>query len=104
MPWPSSGMTVIGSGALCCACNLASRGGRPQRRVLIVPPAVVFSDTEIAKKKSVLKHVLALFGKYCPITDYFGLKDLSHDFAPNCEISYFFYLYLMLYTFIVNLM
>lgn len=31
-------MTVIGSGALCCACNLALRGGRPQRRVLIVLP------------------------------------------------------------------
>jgi len=29
MPWPSSGMTVIGSGVLCCARNLALRGARP---------------------------------------------------------------------------
>ena len=28
-----------------------------------------------------------LFGKNCPIIDYLGLKDSSHDFSANCVIS-----------------
>ena len=31
-----------------------------------------------------------LFGKNCPIMDYLGLKDSSHDFSANCVISFFF--------------
>ena len=30
-----------------------------------------------------------LFGKNCPIMNYLGLKDLSHDFSANCIISFF---------------
>ena len=31
-----------------------------------------------------------LFGKYCPIVDQLGLKNLSRDFQLNYVISYFF--------------
>jgi len=31
-----------------------------------------------------------VFGKNCPIMDYLGLKDSSHDFSTNCVISFFF--------------
>ena len=31
-----------------------------------------------------------LFGKNCPIMDYLGLKDSSHDFSANCVIGFFF--------------
>ena len=39
-----------------------------------------------------------LFGKNCPIIDYLGLKDSSHDFSANCVISFFFRLHLVLYV------
>ena len=39
-----------------------------------------------------------LFGKNCPIMDYLGLKDSSHDFSVNCVISFFFRLYLVLHV------
>ena len=38
-----------------------------------------------------------VFGKNCPIMDYLGLKDSSHDFSANCVIS-FFRLHLILYA------
>ena len=31
-----------------------------------------------------------LFDKNCPILDYLGLKDSSHDFSAICVISFFF--------------
>ena len=39
-----------------------------------------------------------LFGKNCPIMDYLGLKDSSHDFSANCVISFFFRLHLVLHA------
>jgi hypothetical protein len=41
-----------------------------------------------------------LFGKYYPILDQLGLKDSSRDFQLNCVISYFFYLHLLLHTWV----
>ena len=38
-----------------------------------------------------------VFGKNCPIMDYLGLKDSSHDFSANCVIS-FFRLHLILHA------
>jgi len=40
-----------------------------------------------------------IFGKNCSIMDYLDLKDSSRQLRINCVISYFFYLYLMLYTY-----
>jgi len=37
-------------------------------------------------------------GKYCPIIDLLGSKDLSRDLQTTCVISFCFRLYLMLYT------
>jgi hypothetical protein len=37
-----------------------------------------------------------LFDKYYPIMDYLGSKDSSRQFRPNCVISFYFYLYLIL--------
>jgi len=31
-----------------------------------------------------------VFDKNCPIIDYLGLKDLSHDFSANYIVSFFF--------------
>ena len=39
-----------------------------------------------------------VFGKNCPIMDYLGLKDSSHDFSANCAISFFFRLHLVLHA------
>ena len=39
-----------------------------------------------------------VFGKNCPIMNYLGLKDSSHDFSANCVISFFFRLHLVLYA------
>jgi hypothetical protein len=39
-----------------------------------------------------------VFDKYCQIMHYLGSKDSSRQFRPNCAISFYFRLYLMLHA------
>jgi len=39
-----------------------------------------------------------VYDKYYPIIDLLGSKDSSRDLQLNCEISFYFRLYLMFYT------
>jgi hypothetical protein len=48
--------------------------------------------------------IFVLFDKYCPILDQLDSKDSSRDFQLNCVISYFFYLHLLLHTWVQILM
>jgi hypothetical protein len=46
--------------------------------------------------------LLFLFSKYCLIIDYLYSENLSHKVQINCTINYYFYLYLMFYTYVTR--
>ena len=41
-----------------------------------------------------------VFDKYYPIMNSLASKDLSRQFRPNCPISFYFRLYLLLYAYV----